>query len=331
VNRRPLPGEFELIARYFAPLAATAPGALSLTDDVAVLALDANEELVLKTDAVVAGVHFLPDDPPDLIARKLLRVNLSDLAGKGARPLGYLLACAFPADLDAAWLAAFVAGLAADQAEFAIPLLGGDTTSTPGPLTLAATVLGAGAAGRTPRRAGARPGDAVLVSGTLGDGALGLDVQRDKLPTVDAAGRAYLIDRYRLPRPRLDLGRALVAAGIVHASMDVSDGLLADLGHVVRQSAVGARIDWPRVPLSPAVAGVVAARPDLRERVLAGGDDYELLLTVAADRVPEALTIGGRIGVPLTEIGGIVAGDGVEVLDEQGAPLPVGRRGFQHF
>jgi len=331
VNRRPLPGEFDLIARYFAPLAAAAPGALSLTDDVAVLDLEAGEELVLKTDAVVAGVHFLPDDPPDLIARKLLRVNLSDLAGKGARPLGYLLACAFPSGLDAAWIEAFVAGLAADQAEFAIPLLGGDTTSTPGALTLAATVLGAGAKGRTPRRAGAEVGDAVLVSGTLGDGALGLDVQRDKLPPTDGAGRVYLIDRYRLPRPRLALGRALVEAGIVHASMDVSDGLLADLGHIAQTSAVGARIDWPRVPLSPVAAAVVAARPELRERILTGGDDYELLLTVAEDRMPQALAIASRIGVPLTEIGRIVPGQRVEVRDERGAPLPVGRRGFQHF
>src|SRR5262249_60938739 len=139
----------------FWPLAEGAPGALDLTDDVATLEVDPAEELVVKTDAIVAGVHFLPDDPPDLVARKLLRVNLSDLAGKGARPLGYLMACAFPADLDAAWLQAFVAGLAADQSEFAIPLLGGDTTSTPGPLTLAATGLGAGAKGGSPGPAGA--------------------------------------------------------------------------------------------------------------------------------------------------------------------------------
>src|SRR5262245_19051409 len=214
VAGRPLPGEFELIARYFAPLAAGAPGALDLTDDVATLEVDPAEELVVKTDAIVAGVHFLPDDPPDLVARKLLRVNLSDLAGKGARPLGYLMACAFPADLDEPWLERFVGGLAADQREFGLPLLGGDPTATPGPLTLAATALGAVGRGRLPRRAAARVGDAVLVSGTLGDGALGLDAQRQQFSELDAAEAAHLIGRYRLPQPRLNLGRALVEAGL---------------------------------------------------------------------------------------------------------------------
>src|SRR5215813_9926931 len=268
VDRRPLPGEFELIARYFAPLAAAAPGALSLTDDVAVLDLDANEELVLKTDAVVAGVHFLSADPPDLIARKLLRVNLSDLAGKGARPLGYLMACAFPADLDEAWLGRFVEGLAADQREFGLPLLGGDTTATPGPLTLSATALGAVGHGTLPRRGAARVGDTVLVSGTLGDGALGLDAQRQQFSELDEAESGYLIGRYRLPQPRLKLGRVLVAAGLVHAAMDISDGLLADLGHICDASRAGARIEWPQVPLSAPARKLVAAHPHLRERIV---------------------------------------------------------------
>ncbi len=171
--RRPLPDEFALIARYFAPLAAGAPGAFDLTDDVAIVETGPDEQLVVKTDAIVAGVHFLAVDPPDLIARKLLRVNLSDLAGKGARPLGYLMTCALPADLDEAWIAKFVEGLAADQREFGLSLLGGDTTATPGPLTLSATVFGAIRKGRLPWRGAAQAGDAVLVSGTLGDGALG--------------------------------------------------------------------------------------------------------------------------------------------------------------
>jgi thiamine-monophosphate kinase len=276
-----LPGEFELIARYFAPLAAGAPGAFNLSDDVAVVEVGPGEQLAVKADAIVAGVHFLPADPPDLIARKLLRVNLSDLAGKGARPLGYLLTCAISNDVDEAWLAKFVDGLGADQREFGLSLLGGDTTATPGPLTLSATVFGAIAKGRLPWRGAAQAGDAVLVSGTLGDGALGLDVQRQEFPELDAAGRAELVDRYRLPRPRLKLGRALVEAGLVHAAMDISDGLLADLGHICATSKLGADIEWPRVPLSEPAAKLVAARPLLRERIVAGGDDYELLLTVA--------------------------------------------------
>lgn len=329
--RRRLPAEFDLIAHYFAPLAAAAPGAAGLTDDVAVLGVAAGEELVLKTDAIVGGVHFLANDPPDLVARKMLRVNLSDLAGKGARPLGYLMACAFPGDLDAGWLDGFVAGLAADQREFAVPLLGGDTTSTTGPVTLAATVLGAVGKGRVPRRSGGSVGDAVLVSGTLGDGALGLDVQRKEIPGIDADGRAHLIDRYRLPRPRLGLGRALVDAGIVRAAMDISDGLVADLGHICRTSGVGARIEWRRVPLSPPAAALVAAEPARRERILTGGDDYELLLTVAADRVATALDIAVGQGVPLTEIGRLTAGTEVDVVDETGAPLAFERTGFRHF
>ena len=329
--RRPLPGEFELIARYFAPLAAGAPGAFDLTDDVALIDVAADEQLAVKTDAIVAGVHFLPADPPDLIARKLLRVNLSDLAGKGARPLGYLMTCALPADLDEAWVATFVDGLAADQREFGLSLLGGDTTATPGPLTLSATVFGAIRRGRLPWRGAAQAGDAVLVSGTLGDGALGLDVQRQEFPELDAAGRAHLIDRYRLPRPRLQLGRALVDAGLVHAAMDISDGLLADLGHICRTSKLGADIEWPRIPLSAPAAKVVAARPQLRERIVAGGDDYELLLTVAADDVPAALSLAQRAGVALAPIGRMSAGSGVRIRDENGDKIEIGRTGFRHF
>lgn len=329
--RRPLPGEFELIARYFAPLAAGAPGAFDLTDDVAVVDIGPDEQLVVKSDAIVAGVHFLPDDPPDLIARKLLRVNLSDLAGKGARPLGYLLTCALPRELDESWLARFVAGLAADQREFGLSLLGGDTTATPGPLTLSATALGAIAMGRLPWRGAARVGDAVLVSGSLGDGALGLDVQRQAFAEIDVRGRDYLIDRYRLPQPRLGLGRALVEAGIVHASMDVSDGLLADLGHICRVSQVGATVEWPRIPLSAPARAIVAAHPDRRDRIVAGGDDYELVLTVAAADVSAALSIAQCAGVALTPIGEIVAGGAVRLVDGEGRELAVAGTGYRHF
>jgi thiamine-monophosphate kinase len=326
-----LPGEFELIARYFAPLAAGAPGAFDLSDDVAIVEAGPDEQLVVKTDAIVAGVHFLADDPPDLIARKLLRVNLSDLAGKGARPLGYLMTCALPADLDEAWVAAFVEGLAADQREFEVSLFGGDTTATPGPLTLSATVFGAIGKGRLPWRGAAQAGDAVLVSGTLGDGALGLDVQRQAFPELDAAGRAHLIERYRLPLPRLQLGRALVEAGLVHAAMDISDGLLADLGHISRTSKLGADIEWPRIPLSGPAAKLVAARPQLRERIVAGGDDYELLLTVAVENVSAALSIAQRADVRLTPVGHMRAGAGVRIIDERGEEMSVSRSGYRHF
>jgi thiamine-monophosphate kinase len=327
----PLPGEFELIARHFAPLAAGNPGAAGLTDDVAALEIGPDEQLIVKSDAIVGGVHFLADDPPDLIGRKLLRVNLSDLAGKGARPLGYLMTCAFPSDVDEPWVARFVDGLAADQKEFCLSLLGGDTTATPGPVTLSATALGAVGRHRLPRRGDARDGDMILVSGTLGDGALGLDVLRHRFPDLDAADRDYLVDRYRLPQPRLALGRALVEAGIVHASMDVSDGLLADLGHICSTSGLGAEIEWARLPLSAAATRLAGRDAGWRQRVVAGGDDYELLLTVATGDVAAALAAAARVGVRLTAIGSMRGGSGVRILDEQGRDISVGRTGYRHF
>ena len=209
--------------------------------------------------------------------------------------------------------------------------MGGDTTATPGPLTLSATVFGAIRKGRLPWRGAAQAGDAVLVSGTLGDGALGLDVQRQDFPELDSAGRAQLMDRYRLPRPRLNLGRALAEAGFVHAAMDISDGLLADLGHICRTSKLGADIEWPRVPLSEPAAKLVAARPPLRERIVAAGDDYELLLTVAAGDVPAALSLAQRGDVRLTPVGRMRAGAGVRILDESGEAMSFSRSGHRHF
>jgi thiamine-monophosphate kinase len=331
VTAKPRPTEFEIIARYFAPLAAGAPGAASLGDDVALVAMGNGEELVVKTDSIVAGLHFTGEEPAGLIARKLLRVNLSDLAGKGARPLGYLLAAVFPRDVEESWIADFAAGLAEDQWQYGLSLLGGDTTATPGPLTLSLTALGAAARGRTPRRADAERGDAILVSGTIGDGALGLDAVRGRLHGLSASQTRYLQDRYQLPEPRLALGRALVESGIVRAAMDISDGLVADLGHIAQQSGLAATIFWNQVPLSPAARAAIETQPGLRDRVLGGGDDYELLLTVAEHDAARAIKIAADVGVPLTGIGTMKAGTGVTVCDEDGSPIAVQRPGFQHF
>jgi len=229
--KTPLPAEFDLIARYFAPLAAGAPGALGLLDDAALVDVSPGHRLVVTVDAVVAGVHFLADDPPDLIARKALRVNLSDLAAMGARPLGYFLAAAF-ADQDEPWLAAFAAGLAEDQASFGVALMGGDTVATPGPLTLAITAIGEVRSGRELRRSAAKAGDLIFVTGTLGDGALGLAALRGALPALSGAQRDFLARRYHLPEPRIDFGRALTEEGLALCGMDISDGLGADLGHI---------------------------------------------------------------------------------------------------
>jgi thiamine-monophosphate kinase len=321
------PGEFEIIARYFAPLAAQQPAALGLGDDAAILDLEPGWSLVATADALVAGVHFLPEDPPGLIARKMLRVNLSDLAAMGARPVGYLMTIALPPSADEPWIAAFAAGLALDQAEFGIGLLGGDTVATPGPLTLSVTALGRVRAGTALRRNAARPGDAVFVSGTLGDAALGLEVLRGRLAGLSGANRDFLVDRYHLPRPRLALGAAVVESGLARAGMDVSDGLVADLGHIAETSGCAAEIEAARLPLSPAASAALAADPGLLIHILAGGDDYELLLAAP----PEAeASLSALADAGLTRIGRILPGSGVRVLDAGGRPIPLSRSGYQH-
>lgn len=326
-----LPGEFDLIAHYFAPLAAGMPGALGLTDDACTLIPPPGQELVLTVDALVAGIHFLPDDPADLVARKMLRVNLSDLAAKGAAPIGYLMATAFSPDVDEAWVAAFTRGLAADQAEFGLGLMGGDTVATPGPLTLSLTAIGSVPTGRALRRNGAKPGDVVLVSGTIGDGALGLKVLRHEFLDLPADDRRYLSGRYHLPQPRVTLGQALLGTGHVHAMMDVSDGLVADLGHIAEASGIAAILRATDVPLSDPAAAILADQPDLLPLLLTGGDDYELLLTASPDAVADLMGLAAELDVPLTVVGGIVGGEGVSVIDRDGAALEIGSSGFRHF
>ena len=323
------PGEFELIAELFAPLAASYPGALDLKDDAALIETPAGQYLVATTDTLVSGVHFLPDDPPDSVARKLLRVNLSDLAAKGARPTVYLLALSMPESIDMTWLRAFAAGLAADQKEFGIALAGGDTTSTPGPLTLTVTALGEIGQGKEIRRSGARVGDSVFVSGTLGDAALALKALKGELGGLGEADRAALIARYRLPQPRLGLGQALV--GIATACCDVSDGLIADLGHICAASAVGAEVAAGHLPLSPAARAALGGNPDLIASIAAGGDDYELVFTAPPRRAAEVRARADDAGVAVTEIGRCVAERGVTLLDAERRPISLVAGGWRHF
>ena len=231
-------------------------------------------------DTVVAGVHFLADDPPDLIARKALRVNLSDLASMGAEPLGYLLVTALSASIDENWIAQFTRGLAQDQAEFSISLLGGDTAFTPGPLALTITALGQAESGKALLRSGAKPGDRVYVSGTVGDGAFGLKAAKGEMSALSQPDQDWLLDRYRLPRPRLGLGRRLI--GIASAAMDISDGLVADLGHMCEASGVGALVEAAKLPVSSAIRTLLGAGEASLVEVATGGDDYELLFTAPA-------------------------------------------------
>jgi thiamine-monophosphate kinase len=277
----------------------------------------------------VASVHFRAEDPPDLVARKALRVNLSDLAAMGAEPAGYTLAAMLPRDIEEGWIAGFAAGLAADQAEFGVSLLGGDTTATPGPLSLSITVFGLVPAGRALLRRGARPGDLVAVSGTIGDGALGLDAVTGALAGLTADDLAFLAGRYRLPQPRLRLGRAL--RGLASAALDLSDGLVADLGHIAAVSGVGMRLDAAKIPLSPAGARALAADGARLARVLAGGDDYELALTISPENSTKLAAIAAATAIPVTVIGEVIAGQGVRVEDAAGRAIALGAGGYAHF
>ena len=320
-------GEFERIRRFFAPLAG--PGGLGLLDDAALVDCRAGRRLVVTADAIVAGVHYLSDDPPELVAKKLLRVNLSDLAAMGARPLHYLLATALPAELGSAWLAGFAQGLDEDQRRFGIDLLGGDSVSTTGPAVLSLTAIGEVGAGMEVRRNGARPGDLVWVSGTIGDAFLGLSVLRGGYPELAPEHRASLIVRFRVPDPRTELGP--LVSGIAHAMIDVSDGLLADLGHICETSGVAAVIELASVPLSPAARVIVAGDPDIQPRLAAGGDDYELLFAAPGGSSGAIAAMSSRLGLPITMIGKIEAGSGVRLVDTDGRVIPCDKTGYRHF
>jgi thiamine-monophosphate kinase len=329
-----LPGEFELIARYFAPLAEGFPGAFGLLDDAAVISPPPGHELVAKSDAIVGGIHFLHGDPPDLIARKALRVNLSDLAAKGAVPRAYMLDIILPSSVTEEWIASFTRGLAQDQEAYGVHLIGGDTDSTSGPVTIAIMAFGDVAAGQLIRRCGAGDGDTLFVTGTIGDAALGLDVLRGALPGLDAGAAAELVDRYRLPRPRVALGPRL--AGIASAALDVSDGLLADLRHLCDASGLGALIEESRVPLSSAARAALALSPGRIASVFAGGDDYEILFTAPQSAMEGLSALSSTYGVPITAIGRmepLAAGGGAEVtvLDGSRRPLAFERAGWTHF
>lgn len=316
--------EFGDIARLFRPLAFGAPEALNLQDDAAVIPARPGYDLVVTKDAIVEGVHFLPGDTPSDIARKLLRVNLSDLAAKGAEPYAAFLAVAWPQTIGDGARETFAAGLGEDLKRFCVVLLGGDTVSTPGPLTASLTALGWVEAGRMVRRATARAGDRLLVSGAIGDGGLGLEAARGGLTRLSPADRLRLIKRYRLPEPRLDLRAALLAHAT--AAADVSDGLLADAGHIGEASGVGLQIALERLPLSIAALAWLGAEDDqaaARAWLASAGDDYEVVCTARPEACPALVEAG------FTEIGAVVDGEGVSATF-QGRAIEVGRRGWTH-
>ena len=322
--------EFSLIARNFLPLA-DVPEALGLADDAALMTPPEGRQLVLAADAMVAGVHFLENDPSDTIGRKLLRVNLSDLAAMGAVPLGFLMTVALPKGFDQAWLRGFAVGLAEDRRGFAVPLLGGDTVSTPGPVTLSLTILGHVAPGRALHRRGAVAGDAVWVSGTIGDGALGLRALTGRLRNLSGRHGAFLGERYRLPTPRLALGQALV--GVASAGLDVSDGLVQDTGHLARAAGCAAVLRAPDLPLSEAAAACVAAEPGLLGLRATGGDASELAFTAPQGAEDAVRAAAQAAGTQVSCIGQLVPGEPGEVAlhDRQGKPMRLAGQGWSHF
>jgi len=323
--------EERLIARYFRPLA-TVPGAFGLGDDAAVVAPPPGCDLVVTTDGVISGVHFLPDDPPEKIGRKVLRMNLSDLCAKGSKPVGFLLSVALPAPIDAAWLGAFAKGLGDDASHYRCPLLGGDTDHTPGPLSVTIAAFGALPRGTMVRRATAKAGDSVLVTGTIGDAALGVLLRKDetlaKRWRLSPAQRAHLIDRYLLPQPRTAL--AEVVRNYASAAMDISDGLAGDLAKLCRASGVAAAINVARAPLSDAARAALAADPALIEPMLSGGDDYEIVLTLKPDKLGALRAAAEKAGVAVTEIGHVTAGQGARFTFE-GKTLSFARPAYSHF
>jgi thiamine-monophosphate kinase len=309
-----LPDEFGQIARLYRPLTRGAPEALDLLDDAAVIPSRPGYDLVVTKDAMVEGVHFLPEEAPEFVARKLLRVNLSDLAAKGAEPYGYFLATAWPKGFGWSKRQRFAAGLAEDGEAFGLVLLGGDTVSTPGPLTVSLTMLGWVPAGRMVRRSGARPGDLVMISGPIGDGWLGLSAARGETPDPDG----YLAGRFRLPTPRLALRDVLLAGAT--ATADVSDGLIADAGHIALASGVKLRLDLDVMAMSAAARAWLDMQPDRSQALLAlasGGDDYEIVCT------------GPEVLPGLTQIGEVTTGEGVAV-HVGGRDVATGPGGWRH-
>lgn len=320
--------EFDLIARYFAPLAA--PGGLGLTDDAAVITPPAGHDLVITKDMLVADVHFFAADAPRSIAIKALNVNLSDLAAKGAKPLGFLLGFGRAKGISGDWLAGFAHGLRDAAAAGACPLLGGDTVTSP-VLTLAITAFGAVPHGRMVQRQGGNPGDILVVSGTIGDAALGLQLRLKPeaawAEALDPAHRAFLLNRYLHPEPRLALGDALLTHAT--AAMDISDGLVGDCDKLAAR--LGREMNIAAVPLSPAARAAIALEPALMDIALTGGDDYEILAAIPPQRIAAFQASAASAGITTTIIGRLGReGEACRWLDATGRARDFAHRSFVH-
>ncbi len=314
--------EFEIIRRYFSP--PTDHTVLAGGDDSALIAVTPGMELAVSVDTLVVGRHFLEDAEPYDVGYKSMAVNLSDMAAMGARPRWATLSLTLPG-ADPRWLEQFSHGFLDLSREHLVDLIGGDTTR--GPLAVCMQIMGEVGPGKALRRSGAQPGDELWMSGIVGDAALALAGLRGDFE-LQAYEQSEVMKRLNRPQPRVALGRGLI--GLATSAIDVSDGLVADLGHIADASGVGAVIEWESVPLS-AVAEGHRGHPLIQRCALAGGDDYELAFTAPPGLGPDLELLAGGVGVALTRIGRIEAGAGVAVLDRAGKTLVLPETGFDHF
>ena len=326
-------GEFGLIKTFFLPTAVKKGGGviIGIGDDAAVVAVPRTQQLVATTDTLVEGVHFFSDADPFLLGQKALRVNLSDIAAMGGSPQWYLISLTLPPATSVFWVGELARGMEETARQFGVTLIGGDTVSSRGCIVITITLMGLVGKDRGVVRSGAKPGDRILVSGTIGDAALGLALRSGKLTVADAEDRVHLQRRRQLPEPRVDLGVALRDAAISRSAIDISDGLVADLGHLCRASGVGAMLYAEQVPLSPAAGRQVAQHgPAMLTRLLTGGEDYELLFTVTPFAMEALPGLSGRTKTTVTEVGVITKEPGV-VVTYNGNPLETGTGGWAHF
>lgn len=318
--------EFSMIEKYFLPLAKNRPEALSLQDDAAILSVPKHHELVVTSDTLVGGTHFMKMENPKLIAQKALRVNLSDLAAMGADPYAYQLCLSLPYKPTGKWARAFCSGLAADQKEFGIFCCGGDTTVTEGPLTVSITAFGLVPEGKAVRRSGARPGDVLVITGPVGDAFVGLKIKKRRIDFKSAS----CVEAYRKPVPRVAVSE--IVRQYARAAIDISDGLAADVGHICRASGCAAHIKFDAMKFSPVIRSLLKTGPLMPADVLSGGDDYELALAVAPKNLGRLLKKLSFRGLRPQVIGEFVRGrGGVRVFDKNGGEINLPKTGWAHF
>jgi thiamine-monophosphate kinase len=315
--------EFNLIKEYFTRPSKNAD--LGVGDDAALVSASPGHQLAISTDMSVAGTHFFNTCPPYFIGWKSLAVNISDMAAMGASPKWATLAISIP-NTDKAWLSEFSRGFFSCADAFNVSLIGGDTTR--GPLNISVQIMGEVPNGQAVRRDGAKSGDEIWVSGSLGGAALA--VHKIQKNTLDAKkpGDQSLLEKLQCPQPRISLGLAL--RGIAHSAIDLSDGLIADLGHILDSSKLGATIDWSKIPHFDSVPENLSIE-NIQSFALAGGDDYELCFTAPSNRHSDIINIGKSLGIPLSQVGTIKANEGLIVLDDENNPISIQGTGYDHF